>query len=388
MSVEIREAKSRAERKAWVKFVFEHYRGHRFYVPQILSDEIAYFDPRKNPAFDVADVRMFMAWKEGTQVGRVCGIINRLETEKLGRKIGRFGWFESIDDHGVAHRLLDRVRDWLKTEGCGEMTGPHGFTDLDPSGVLIDGFDLVPTISGSYHYPYYSGLLESWGLEKHVDYIEFRIDVTKPVPFLERIRDRIDDGRYSVVSLRSRKALLAQADTVWRILEESYTHLYGVIPLTEAQVLFYTKKYLSFLDPDFVKHAYNATGDPVGFLIAIPNLSQAFQRAGGRLFPFGLVHILRAYRKPDAVDLLLVGARREAATKTVTALGLLRMHDTLRKRGVRFMETNRQLETNTSVHRIWRKFDVVATRRTRIYRIALAGMHREAPDRYSPTEVV
>jgi len=371
MSVEIREATSRAGRKAWVKFVFSHYRGHDFYVPQILSDEIAYFDPRKNPIFEVADVRMLTAWKDGVLVGRICGIINRLETEKLGRMVGRFGWFETVDEECVAYALLDAVREWLSAEGCVEMTGPHGFTDFDPSGILIEGFDLLPTISGSYHYPYYSGLLESWGLEKQVDYLEFRIDMTKPVPFLERIRDRVDDGHGSVVSLPSRKALLAQAGTVWDILEETYAHLYGVTPLTEAQKQFYTKKYLSFLDPDFVKLGYDEEGEPVGFLVAMPNLSQAFRRAGGRLFPFGLLHILRAYRKPDGVDLLLAGARKVPSAKPLTTLGLVRMADTLRKRGVRFMETNRELETNTTVNRMWRKFDVVATRRARIYRRSL-----------------
>lgn len=371
MTVEIREAKSRAERKAWIRFVFSHYRDHPFYVPQILSDEIAYFDPRKNPIYEVAEVRMFGAWRDGTLVGRVCGIINRLETEKLGRKVGRFGWFESVDDESVAHALLDRVRDWLSGEGCVEMTGPHGFTDFDPSGILIEGFDLVPTISGSYHYPYYAGLLESWGLAKLVDYVEFRIDMTKPVPILERIRDRIDDGRYAVESLPSRRALLAQSDTVWSILEETYVDLYGVTPLTEAQKRFYTKKYLSFLDPDFVKLAYDEKGEPVGFCVAIPNLSDAFRRAGGRLLPFGWLHILRAYRNPETVDLLLGGARNVPAAKTVTALGLIRIADTLRKRGVRYMETNRQLETNTTVNRMWRKFDVIATRRTRIYRRSL-----------------
>ncbi len=373
MSVEIREAKSRTERKAWVKFVFSHYRDHRFYVPQIISDEVAYFDPRKNPAFDVTDVRLLTAWKDGTPVGRVCGIINRLETEKLGRKVGRFGWFEAVDDKGVAHALLDEVRDWLRAEGCVEMTGPHGFTDFDPSGILIEGFDLVPTISGSYHYPHYSELLESWGLEKDVDYVEFRIDATKPVPFLERIRDRIDDGRYSVMSPPTRKALMAHSDAVWSILEEAYVNLYGVTPLTQAQKEFYTKKYLSFLDPEFVKLGYNTEGDPEGFLVGIPNLSRAFRRANGRLSAFGLVHILRAYRKPDTVDLLLAGVRSHPAAKNLTALGLLRMYDTLRKRGVRFIETNRELETNTTVNRLWRKFDVVATRRTRVYHIVLDG---------------
>jgi hypothetical protein len=372
MTLEIREVSTAAERNDWVRFVFSHYRDHPYYVPQIISDEIDYFDPRKNPAYEIAQVALFTAFQDGTPVGRVCGIINRLETEKLGHKVGRFGWFETIDDARVAHGLLDRVRDWLQAEGCVEMTGPHGFTDLDPSGIMVEGFDLVPTISGSYHYPYYPALLEAYGLEKQVDYVESRMDVTEPVRFLERLRKRMEDSRFTIGAPRNRKTMLAEADAVWALLEEAYEHLYGVMPLTHAQKQFYTKKYLSFLDPKFVTLVHDAEGELVGVMIAFPNLSHAFRRARGRLLPFGFLHILRAYRNPDTVDLLMAAAKPGEATEGMAARGLLHIYDAVRARGVRYLETNRELETNTAVNRLWRKFNVVATRRTRIYRIALS----------------
>ncbi len=372
MRPEIRVVSTAAERKAWVRFPYDHYRGHAFYVPQILSDEIAYFDPKKNPAYQVADVRMFTALDQGEIVGRVAGIVNRLEVEKLGRKVGRFGWFETVDDPDVSQALLASVRDWLVEEGCVEMTGPHGFTDLDPSGILVEGHDQIPTIAGSYQYAYYAQMLESFGLEKQVDYLEFRMDISQPVPILERLRGKVEDDRYTIHTPTSRKDLLGRAPEFWEVLEETYAQLYAVVPLTDEQREFYTKKYLGFLDPEFVKLGYGPDGRMIGFFVGIPGLSNAFRRAWGKLLPLGWWHILRDYRKPSTVDLLLAAVRPTEPTDTLTAWGMTQMVDTLRSRGVTCLEANRQLETNTRVNRLWRKFDVIGTRRARIYRMSLS----------------
>lgn len=366
----IEEVDGRRERRAWVEFAYDHYRGHPHHVPPLLKDELDHFDPRKNPAFDVNRVRFFVARRGGEIVGRVCGIVHDAEAARVGHRRGRFGWFETIDDRGVAHALLDRVREWLVSEGCQEMVGPLGFTDLDPGGLLVEGHDQIPTVAGSYHHPWYREHLESWGLEKQVDYLEFRLDVSEPVPLLERLRERaeVDEGEYRLVNPPSRKALLALADAFWKLLDETYAHLYGVVPLTEAQTRYYTDRYLSYLDPDFVQLVFDAEEELVGMLVGMPNLSRAFRSAAGRLLPFGFWHVLRAYRKPEAVDLLLTGARPDIPSGRLTAQALLGLCDTLRARGIRYLEVNRQLETNTAVNRLWRRFDIVATRRTRIYR--------------------
>jgi hypothetical protein len=369
MSARIVEARTPADRKAWVKFVFDHYRHHPIAVPHLLGDEISYFDPRKNPGFDASTVRLWMALDEDTVVGRICGILNPPDGD--GAAVGRFGWFESIDDPEVAHALLAEVTAWLKAEGCGSMTGPHGFADLDPSGILIEGYDLVPTVAGSYHHAYYARLLTSFGLEKEVDYLEYRIDLATPVPFLDRFRKRPDRSSYQIVRPRNRAHLRRIASRLWDVLEESFAHLYGVVPLTEGQRRFYTRKYLSFLDPDFVLLGLDADGELIGFLIAMPNLSDGFRRAGGRLLPFGLLHVLRAYRRPRTVDLLLAGALSSEARAVLSARGLVMMVDRCKERGVRYLETNRELETNTRVNKIWRKFDVVGTRRLRVYGMEL-----------------
>jgi len=380
MSIKIIEVENRAALKRWVRVPFTLYRGDRYYVPQLFREELSYFDRRRNPSFEVCDVRQFLALEKRRSVGRICGLINSLETEKLGYKRGRFAWFESIDDQGVASQLLDNVREWLVEAGCEEMTGPHGFTDLDTEGLLIEGFEHQPTISGSYNPPYYRKLLETYGLSKDVDYVEFRFVVPDRVPLLERMQKRYaNSGEYRVVPCKNRPALLAQIDDMWAILEAAFEPLYGVVPLTRKQRDYFTDKYFRMLDPEFVKFLYTRDDEMVAFLISVPNLSQAFRKAQGRLLPFGFLHVLRAMRRPDTVDFLLAGAKSGHPTNILTAIGLADMFQTLRRRGIRHTETNRELEDNTAVNQLWSRFETVCARRSRIFRMPLLKNHRHGP---------
>ena len=373
MSIEITEVKDRADLKRWVEVPYTLYKNHPYQVPQLFMDELAYFDSARNPAFEVCETRFFLAADGGKPLGRVCAIINSLETEKLGRKRGRFGWFECVDNQKTANLLLDSVKTWLSAEQCVEMTGPHGFTDLDPEGLLVEGFDRIPTISGSYNYPYYRDLLEGYGLDKDVDYVEYRCEIPDEFPLFERLRKRYSGkNAYRIVTCRSRRELRSHIGKMWGLMEEAFADLYGVTPLTGKQKDFYAKKYFGFLDPEFVKLTYNPAGEMVGFFIGIPNMSRGFKKAGGRLFPFGLLNILRDYRRPETVDFLLAGVKPGESTAVITAVTFIDMYDTLRKRGVKFMETNRELEENTSVNGIWLKFPTDYFRRSRIFRTPLS----------------
>jgi len=372
MRIRVIPVADRSQLRRWVGLPYDLYRGAPNFVPQLRREQLAFFDAGRNPSFQSAAVQLFLAERDGKPVGRVCGIVNALETGKLGHRRGRFGWFESRNDPDVATALLDAVRGWLADQGCEEMTGPHGFTDLDVEGLLVEGFDELPTISGSFNFPYYPDLLEGYGLTKDVDYVEFRAAVPERVPLFERLRKRYGNAEYDVVTCGSRKELMTHVPALWELLEEAFEPLYGVVPLTAQQRDFYTQAYFDFLDPDFVKLIFNRAGVMVGFFLAMPSLSQAFQRAGGRLFPFGFLHVLRAFRKPRTVDFLLAGAKPGEPSPILVALGLISMFDTLRERGVNFIETNHELEENTTVNQLWSKLEIVSTRRSRIYRMALS----------------
>jgi hypothetical protein len=371
MSIRILEVTNRSDLKRWVKFPLSLFAGNEFYVPPLVGDEIAYFEKRKNPAFQVCEARLFVALDGDRVIGRICGIINSLEEEKLGYKRGRFGWFDSIDSQDVANGLFDCVKSWLVNEQCAEMTGPHGFNDLDGEGLLIEGFDELPTIAGNYAYPYYKDLVEKYGFEKEVDYVEKRCRLPRQVPVFERMRKRYaTNTEYRVVTCTSKKELLTHVKAMWELLETAFEPLYGVVPLTNDQTKFYTKKYFGFLDPEFVKFTYANDGQMVAFMVAIPNLSAAFRKAGGKLFPTGFVHILKAFRKPETMDSLLGAIRPGRSAAAIRSMTWIDMYDTMIRRNIEFVESNHQLEDNTKAD-LFARYEVVYERRARVFRLAL-----------------
>jgi hypothetical protein len=376
MTVSLMEIRGGPELKTWVTFPLELYRGDPLFVPQLTGDEIEFFTPAKNPSFGIADTKLVLAWRQGRPCGRVCGIINHAETEKLGYRRGRFGWFECSDDPSVAAAMLQHLQAWFARESCREMTGPHGFTDLDAEGLLVEGFEAQPTISGSYNKPYYQRLIEALGFEKQIDYIETRIEFPQQLPpLLQMIEKKVlpaarADG-YRLVEGLTKRAAQGYAGQFWRVLEASFEHLYGVTPLNSAQKAFYQKKYFGFIDPRFLRLVVDGSDRLQGFFLGLPSLSRPFQRARGRLWPLGFFHILRGFKRFDTVDFYFAGVHPQANSKKVFPLMALGMWHALKAAGVRYLETNRELETNLGVVNIWSRYQVVNRRRSRIYRKAL-----------------
>jgi hypothetical protein len=376
MTISILEVHTRPELKEWVLFPYRFYRDDPHYVPQIIREELDFFSAERNPGFKIADTKLLLARQNGKSVGRVCGILHKLEEEKLGYKRGRFGWFECIDDNQAAAALLDHLEDWFVREGCREFTGPHGFSDLDPEGMLVDGFDALPTIAGSYNKPYYPRLLEDFGFEKEIDYIEHRFEFPKDSPLFKRMEKwaaAAESEGLRVISINNKKEILKYIDQWWEVLEASFQNLYGVTPLTDEQKKYYTKKYFGFVDPNFMIMAADGQDRIQGLFLGLPSLSRPFQKARGRLLPFGFLHVLRGFKKFDTVDFYFAGVHPQANARKVLPVMALAMYRVLKEHGVKYIETNRELETNTTITGIWSRYSVVNKRRTRIFKKQLTA---------------
>lgn len=356
--------------KKFVKFQHELYRNHPNFVPPLIADEIDFLSSR-NPVFEVVKQQLFIVERDGKVVGRISAHTHSLEQKKLGRKRGRFGWFDCIDDPQVARTLLDAAKHWLIAEGCVEMTGPHGFSDLDNEGLLIEGFNEVPTIAGSFHAPYHQKFVEDYGFQKEVDYLEYRFAFPDQEPkAFKRFRE-MQSPDYRVHVCKTTKELLKYVPSFWRALDDAFSHLYGVTPLTEKQQQYYTKKNFSLLDPKYIHFVLDKNDEVIGFFITMPNLSKAFQKAKGRLFPTGVFHLFRGMKKADTVDFLLAGVRSGHSSPLIATLMAISVYDACKAMGIKYCETNRELETNTDVTRIWSRFDPRQHRRSRMYRLPL-----------------
>jgi hypothetical protein len=377
MEVAVIEVQQPSDLKQWVELPNTLYRRDANYIPQIMRQELDFFSPAKNPSFNIAKAKRLLARRGERAVGRICGIIQSLETRKLGYLRGRFGWFESEDDLEVAGALISRLEQWFASEGCREMTGPHGFCDLDPEGLLVEGFEALPTIAGSYNKPYYPKLIEALGFQKEVDYIETRLEFPQEMPPLFRMMEKkvmpaAQAEGYRLLEGLTRNNVRGYAGQFWEVLEASFEHLYGVTPLTADQKAFYEKRYFGFIDPRFMQLVVDGSGRLQGFFLGLPSLSRAFQRAGGRLFPFGFFHILRGFKRFDTVDFYFAGVHPKANVKRIFPMMTLGMWRALKAANVRYLETNRELETNTTVVNLWSRFAVLNRRRSRIFRKDLA----------------
>ncbi len=253
--------------------------------------------------------------------------------------------------------------------GLEAVHGPLGFTDMDREGMLVEGFDELATLATNYNYPYYPQHMERLGYVKDVDWIEYELTVPpEPNETIARIADlALRRNKLQLLKVRRKKDLLPYAYQLFDLLQEAYQNLYGFVPLTEKQVQSYVKQYFGFVTPEFVPVVLDQQGKMVGFGIVMPSLSRALQKAGGRLFPFGFIHLLRALKKNDRADLYLVGVKPEYQGKGVNAILMDRMHRHFIKLGVTKVESNPELEHNANVQGQWKYYEKRQHKRRRVF---------------------
>ena len=372
MSVEIRKVQTKKELKEFIHFANDLYKGDEYYAPSLISDDYNTFDPKKNGAFDFCQAQMLLAYKEGTVAGRVMAIINNRANETWKVKQVRYGWIDFINDEEVAKALLDAVAAWGKERGMTDIAGPLGFTDFDPEGMLVEGFERVATIIGIYNYPYYPQILEKLGYTKETDWMEYRITIPDELP--ERYY-KYADIVIAKNKLNVRKVTRRMVNKenygrkFFKLINETYYKLYGFSLLSDKQIDDYTKLYLGLLDTRMVSFIENENGELVAAGVTMPDLTAALQKCGGKLFPFGWFHLLKAiFWKPcDTLDMLLVGVREDYRGKGLNAVLVTDLYPRLKAMGFKYAETTAELETNDSVQAMWKYFEREQHKRRRVY---------------------
>lgn len=368
MDITIKEVTSKKDLKAFVRFPFTLYAGNQYWVPGLLSDEEALFDPEKNPSFETCSAKLWLAYNDNKVVGRIAGIINETYIKKWGNRYARFGWLDLIDNNDVAAALINKVESWAREHNMTAVHGPMGFTDFDSEGLLIEGFDKPGTMSTIYNFSYYPKYLEQLGYAKDVDWVEYEINIPARTPDRVRKFSELSAQRYGLHVLKVKKAseLLPYAKEVFHLINASYSHLYGVVPLSDKQIETYTKQYFGFIRHDFV--SFILQGDTlVAFAIGMPSLSDALRKANGRLFPFGFYHLYRALQKNDLADLFLVAVRPDFQSKGVSSLLMNDLCEKLTRNNVYRAIAHPILEGNERMNNFWKNFDKKIVRKRRCY---------------------
>ena len=369
--VEIREVRTKGERRRFVNYVNILYKDVPQFIPALYGDDLTDWDPKQNPAFAYCEAKCFLAYKDGKIVGRIGAILSRLANEKWGLNRMRFTQVDFIDDYEVSAALFKAVEDFAREKGCDEVHGPLGFTDLDREGMLIEGFDRKSMFITYYNHPYYREHLERLGYDKDVDWVEYLIDIPydeRTVTRLDKLAERV--MRYSnlhVAQLQSRRDYKPWVEKVFRLINEAYRELYGTVPLSEAQIRRYADKFIPLINPELACFVADDQDNLVAFGVSAPSMADALKKSNGRLFPLGWMRVLRALKVNDTLDLFLVAVTEEYRNKAVNAIILNHVLKGAQKMGIRVAETGPQLETNEKVQHQWNFFHTTQHKRRRCF---------------------
>jgi GNAT superfamily N-acetyltransferase len=358
MAITIKKVSTKAELKDFIRFNYRLYKDNPYSVPDLFDDMLNTFNKKKNAAFEFCQADYFLAYQDGNIVGRVAAIINNLANEKWNKKGVRFGWIDFIDDIAVTTALIKTVEEWGKAKGMEYIQGPLGFTDFDAEGMLIEGFDQLSTMATIYNHPYYPEHLAKLGFEKEADWVEYQIYIPQSVP---EKHQRISNLVQSKYNLKLKKYTSAKAiskeygQAIFELMNESYSELYGYLPIIDLRM---------------VTLITDAADQLIGVGLSMPSLSEALQKAKGRLLPFGWYYLLKALfmkRRAKMLDLLLVAVKPEYQNKGVNALLFSDLIPVYQKLGFIFAESNPELELNGKVQAQWEYFETKQHKRRRAF---------------------
>lgn len=370
--ISIREVKTRRELRAFVDFPETLYRDNPHYVPYLAFDQMDTLDPKTNPASDFCKQALYLAYKDDKAVGRVAAIINERANEQWKHKEVRFGWLDFIDDFEVAKALMDKVTEFGKKHSMDRIAGPLGFTDFDPEGMLVDGFDRDNTMPMIYNHPYYKTHIEALGFKKDVDWLEYRIFVPEKLPdkferVAELVRQREKLHTRHLTRQYIRKHNYGQK--IFNLINDTYKNLYDFTVLPEDLADKYLGFYLKVLDLDFVSMVENEKDELVGFGITMPSLADALRKSRGKLFPFGWWHLAKSlfFKHEEGVDMLLIGVRPDYQNRGINALIFTDLFPRFKSHNIKWAESSAILESNVKSDAHWHYFDHECKKRRRSY---------------------
>ena len=367
--VVVLEVKTRKQKKEFLNFPLKMYKDNPYFVPPLYIDEKKIFN--KNYLYhDQAEAVYYNAYIDNKIVGRISGIIQYASNKKENQKRVRFTRFDAIDSQEVADALFSKVEEWAKEKGMDTIVGPLGFSDLEREGLLIEGFDQISTFEEQYNYPYYQKLIENYGFEKEVDWVERKLYAPKePDERLKRLSSLMMK-RYNLKfgeAKNTNEFIKKYADKFFDIIDKTYVDIYGSVPFTKATKKLMIDNFKLIVDVKYVSVIVDQDDNVVCFGIGFPSLGKAIQKSQGHLTPCALIRLLKAIKKPKVLDLGLIGVLPEYQAKGISSAMIAKIMDMLTDGGIEYAETNLNLETNTKIQNQWKSFDSVLHKRRRAF---------------------
>jgi hypothetical protein len=370
MSIEIREVAGPKDLKKFIYLPSKIHKGHKNWVPPVYMDDRGFFNPSKNESFSHCDTVLYLAWSEGKAVGRIMGIINHTYNQRAGENDARFCFLECYEDFDAAKALVESVEKWAKAKGSVNLVGPLGFSDKDPQGLLIEGYDKPVVIASNCNFPFQVDFVEKMGYTKKTDLVVYQLIIPEQVPeFYLKIQERAlkNNPGLKIIEPKTKRELKKYVRPVFELVNETFKDIYGFSEMTVREMDEFADRYLLIMDPRFIKAIKNDEGKIIAFVLAMPDISEGVKKSKGYVFPTGFIHILRAQKKTKQLNLLLGAISKEYRNSGLdTIMGVLMLRDAA-KAGFKFIDSHLELETNTKVRAEMEKMGGKVYKKFRIF---------------------
>jgi hypothetical protein len=370
MSIEIREVVSRNDLKKFIFLPAEIHKNHENWVPPVYMDDRIFFNPAKNNSFSHSDTVLYMAWVDGKPVGRIMGIINHHYNERTGENDARFSFLECYEDFAVAEALVTAIEKWAQSKGSDNLVGPLAFSDKDPQGLLIEGYDKPVVIASACNFPYLVGFVERLGYSKKTDLVDYQLKVPDEFPdFYLKIYDRAmrNNPNLKIVEPKSKKELKKLVRPVFHLINETYKHIYGFAEMTVQEMDEFADRYIMILDTKFIKVIKNSYDEVIAFVLAMPDVSEGIKKSKGFVFPLGFISILKSQKETKQLNLLLGAIEKNYRNAGLdTILGVLLLQEAV-KAGFKNIDSHLMLETNVKIRAEMEKMGGKVYKRFRIF---------------------
>ncbi len=360
------------EKSDFIQFPYSHYSDDQYWVPPLIMEQKKLLNEDKNPFYENAEIRLFLAYRNDKPAGRIAAIIDHRYNEFHNTKTGFFGFFESIDQQSTANLMVRVATDWLRNQGMEDVLGPTNPGMMDEIGILVDGFDKYPAILLPYHKPYYDKLLKEAGFEKAQDLLTY--EVNQDNVDRDRMNRAMQIVKKRLPEITIRKIRLKKIKDEIKIIREIYNaawkNNWGFIPLTEAE-FDYMASDLKMIVNDNFAHIAEVNGKPIAFSVALPDYNQILRDMDGKLFPTGWMKILWNRKKINKIRTALMGVIPEFQGKGVDAL----LHREAIENGLKedfySSEIGWILESNVQMNRVAEKIGGTHDKTYRMYKKVL-----------------
>ena len=296
-TLSIRRVESKADRKAFVDFAWDVYRDDPYWVPPLKDEVHGLLDPKKNPWFGHGRAALWLATRGGRPVGRISAQVDDLVQEHMAPGTGQWGMFEAVDGEAAA-QLIATAEDWLREQGMTRALGPISISIWDEPGLLIQGFEQSPMVMMGHHRPEYRAWIEAAGYRKAKDLFTYELDIRiDMIPVIDRLIKAGEKNPRIRIRNVDKSRFQEEAAIILNLLNDAWSDNWGFVPLTEAEIAYAGKKLKPIIYEDLVRIA-EYEGEPVAFMMTIPNINELIRDLNGELFPFGWAKLLWRLRNP------------------------------------------------------------------------------------------